>query len=69
MEKNNQKEEVDSNNELPDDEDGIDPQHESELWKIRELKRIKQDRKDRNKFDIFKKEVIRRRNLTNEQIQ
>jgi len=36
------------------------------MWKIRELKRIKRDREERNKMDNYREEMERRRNLTDE---
>ncbi len=32
---------------MPDDNDGLNEEQEYELWKIRELKRIKRDRAER----------------------
>ncbi len=49
---------------LPDDRDDIDEAAEYELWKIRELKRIKSDREERVRIEEEKREVERRRNLT-----
>lgn len=38
-----------------------------ELWKIRELKRIKREREERSKREKELAEIVRRRNLTDEQ--
>ena len=38
-----------------------------EQWKIRELKRIKRERDERKQADEERKEIERRRNLTDEQ--
>ena len=36
------------------------------MWKIRELKRIKNDRDARNKMDKYREKMERRRNLTDD---
>ncbi|CAD8180635.1 unnamed protein product [Paramecium octaurelia] len=48
------------------DEDTLD-ETEYALWKIRELKRIKQFNDEKNKYQIEKAEIERRRNLTDMQ--
>jgi microfibrillar-associated protein 1 len=49
---------------MPDDRDDIDEAAEYEKWKIRELKRLKGDREERGRLEAEKKEIVRRRNLS-----
>jgi microfibrillar-associated protein 1 len=54
---------------MPDDDDEFNPGIELQLWRIRELKRIKRDRQERNQYDEDRAEMERRRNMTNEEIE
>ena len=53
---------------MPDDNDEVNIGLEYKLWRIRELKRIKRDRQERDQFDLDRQEIERRRNMTNEEI-
>ncbi|CAD8110214.1 unnamed protein product [Paramecium sonneborni] len=59
-------EDSDDGQEKLNDEDTLD-ETEYALWKIRELKRIKQFNDEKNKYEIEKVEIERRRNLTDMQ--
>lgn len=48
---------------MPNDEDTLD-ETEYALWKIRELKRIKNFNEEKTKYEREKVEIERRRNLT-----
>ncbi|RKP12789.1 splicing factor, Prp19-binding domain-containing protein [Piptocephalis cylindrospora] len=50
-----------------DDTDGLDEEGEFQAWRLRELKRIMQDREDRETAEQERAEVERRRNLTEEE--
>ncbi|KAF8943422.1 Microfibrillar-associated protein 1 [Haplosporangium gracile] len=50
-----------------DDTDGLDEEAEFELWKLRELKRIKRDREELEAREAEKLEIERRRELTEEE--
>ncbi|KAF9539673.1 Microfibrillar-associated protein 1 [Mortierella hygrophila] len=50
-----------------DDTDGLDEEAEFELWKLRELKRIKRDREELEARENEKLEIERRRELTEEE--
>ncbi len=52
---------------MPDDCDDIDPESEYKAWEIREMKRIIQDREQREKTRKELMETLRRRNLTDEE--
>lgn len=52
---------------MPDDCDDIDPESEYKAWEIREMKRIIQDREQREKTRKELMETLRRRNLTEEE--
>lgn len=52
---------------LPDDDDGINASAEYEAWKLRELKRIRRYKEEREKDEAEKLEVERRRLLTDEE--
>ena len=62
-------EDADKPADYPDDNDEVDATTEYEQWKIRELKRIKKDKEERQEREKEKQEIIRRRNLTEEQRQ
>jgi len=51
-----------------DDEDEQTQQKEYELWKLRELVRIRRERDDREKWRLERLEVDRRRGLTDEEL-
>ncbi len=53
---------------MPDDSDEKNEELEYEMWKIRELKRIRRDREVRQRRMIEKAETDRRRQMNNEQI-
>jgi len=57
----------DSDYGLPDDYDDEDDDHEYEAWKIRELGRLKRDSEYKEKLIMEQKEIIRRRQMTNEE--
>merc|ERR1719238_2115726 len=52
---------------LPDDADGKNEAEEYELWRIRELKRHRRDKAEREKRALEKADVERRRNMTDEE--
>lgn len=52
---------------IPNDDDEVDKEREYELWKIRELKRIKRDQEEEEKEVREQEEIMRRRAMTNEQ--
>lgn len=52
---------------MPDDRDDIAEADEYELWKARELKRLKRDRDEREARAKFMDEIERRRNMTEEE--
>lgn len=53
---------------IPDDNDNKNEQYEYELWKVRELKRIRRDRQERQRVEVEKAEIQRRRKMNNEEI-
>ncbi|KAI9768180.1 MAG: hypothetical protein M1840_005010 [Geoglossum simile] len=50
-----------------DDTDGLDPETERALWKLRELKRVKREREVIEEAEKEREEVERRRNLSKEE--
>ena len=56
-----------SDGEMPNDDDDVDQANEYEIWKIRELKRIKRDREALIEREKEKKEIERRRRLTDQE--
>ncbi|DBA02953.1 TPA: hypothetical protein N0F65_005980 [Lagenidium giganteum] len=64
-EANRSKNETDS--EMPDDTDGVDPDAEYRAWELREMRRIKRDNDKREKLRREQEETFRRRNLTDEE--
>ncbi|KAH0547539.1 hypothetical protein FGG08_000264 [Glutinoglossum americanum] len=50
-----------------DDTDGLDPETERALWKLRELKRVKRERETIEQAEKEREEVERRRNLSKEE--
>ncbi|KAH0551796.1 hypothetical protein GP486_006984, partial [Trichoglossum hirsutum] len=50
-----------------DDTDGLDPETERALWKLRELKRVKREREIIEQAEKEREEVERRRNLSKEE--
>eukprot|EP01120_Amphizonella_sp_Union-15-10_P015700 TRINITY_DN8122_c0_g1_i1.p1 TRINITY_DN8122_c0_g1~~TRINITY_DN8122_c0_g1_i1.p1 ORF type:complete len:424 (+),score=149.92 TRINITY_DN8122_c0_g1_i1:62-1333(+) len=52
--------------EVPDEEENVE--REYELWKIRELKRIKREREQRDKWQKEKEEIERRRKMTDQEV-
>lgn len=57
----------DSDIERPDDTDDLDDPLEFANWKIREINRLKRDSMQRQEYELEKKEVERRRNMTEEE--
>ena len=53
---------------MPDDDDGKNEEYEYQLWKVRELKRIRRDRDERRKIEMQRAEIERRRKMNNEEI-
>jgi len=54
---------------LTDDDDDKETQHkEYELWKLRELVRIRRERDEREKYRLERLDVERRRNMTDEEV-
>ncbi|MES1921531.1 hypothetical protein MHBO_003057, partial [Bonamia ostreae] len=53
--------------ELPDDRDDVDEEAQFELWKLRELKRVKEDVEKRLQFEEEQELVRRRRAMTEEE--
>jgi len=56
-----------SDGEMPNDDDDLDQANEYELWKIRELRRIKRDREHLMAREKEQKEIERRRQLTDQE--
>jgi microfibrillar-associated protein 1 len=52
-----------------DDTDGIDEELEFQAWKVRELLRIKRDREQREYRLVDEDDIIRRRNMSDNQIK
>ena len=52
---------------LPDDTDNIDEEMEFEEWKVREIIRLKRDAEEREAVMIEKADLLRRRNMTDEE--
>ena len=52
-----------------DDTDGINEEEEYEAWRVRELKRIKRDRENREKREAEMRDVERRRNMADAEIE
>ncbi|GLD94892.1 hypothetical protein PINS_up003517 [Pythium insidiosum] len=52
---------------MPDDTDGIDPEQEYRDWELREMRRIKRDRDQREARRKEAEETLRRRNMTEEE--
>ncbi|KAI9339647.1 hypothetical protein BDR26DRAFT_380327, partial [Obelidium mucronatum] len=52
-----------------DDTDGLNEEEEFELWRLRELNRIKRDRKERDAEEKLLADIERRRNMTDAEIQ
>jgi len=50
------------------DDEEADPEREYELWKIRELKRIKRDREERLAWERERADIERRRKMTDEEV-
>ncbi len=65
--KNGENERDDEYSTMPDDSDHINQEYEYEQWKIRELRRIKKTLEEDEEKLKEKKEIERRRNLTDEQ--
>jgi len=57
----------DSDAGLPDDTDDLDDDMEFENWKLREILRLKRDSEEREKEALEKAEILRRRNMTDEE--
>jgi len=62
-----EKEEASDGETMPNDDDGLDQANEFEIWKIRELKRIKRDKEELHAREKELKEIERRRKLTDAQ--
>lgn len=58
---------ADSDAGLPDDTDDIDDEVEYEAWKVREMARLTRDAEEREEAIIEKTELLRRRNMTDEE--
>jgi microfibrillar-associated protein 1 len=65
-EENLTKNTFDSDDELPNDEDD-DPEEAYQLWKIRELGRLRRDRDERDREFLEKERTERRRMMTDEE--
>lgn len=52
---------------LPDDIDDIDEELEYEAWKVREIQRLKRDAEEREEMLQEKADLLRRRNMTDEE--
>ncbi|KAJ0399028.1 hypothetical protein P43SY_006899 [Pythium insidiosum] len=52
---------------MPDDTDGLDPEQEYRDWELREMRRIKRDRDQREARRKEAEETLRRRNMTEEE--
>jgi microfibrillar-associated protein 1 len=57
----------DSDAGIPEDVSDYDDDYEYEAWKLRELKRLKRDFEERQIVILEKAEILRRRNLTDEE--
>jgi microfibrillar-associated protein 1 len=57
----------DSDAGLPDDTDDLDDELEFEAWKVRELARLKRDAEERELAALEKADLLRRRNMTDEE--
>ncbi|TYZ62544.1 hypothetical protein PybrP1_009664 [[Pythium] brassicae (nom. inval.)] len=55
--------------EMPDDTDGVDPAQEYRDWELREMRRIKRDRDRKEQKRQEAEEILRRRNMTEEERQ
>ncbi|OWZ22920.1 Microfibrillar-associated protein 1 [Phytophthora megakarya] len=53
--------------EMPDDTDGLDPETEYRDWELREMRRIKRDRDQKELRRKEEEETLRRRNMTEEE--
>mmetsp|Transcript_112120 Transcript_112120/g.219812 ORF Transcript_112120/g.219812 Transcript_112120/m.219812 type:complete len:271 (-) Transcript_112120:1-813(-) len=58
---------ADSDAGLPDDADDVDDEVEYEAWKVREMARLTRDAEEREEAIIEKTELLRRRNMTDEE--
>jgi len=66
MEKDNAN--ADDDIKIDDDDEEENVEREYELWKIRELKRIKRERESREKFQREKEDIDRRRKMTDQEV-
>jgi len=57
----------DSDAGLPDDTDNLDDDMEFENWKLREILRLKRDSEEREKEALEQAEILRRRNMSDEE--
>uniref|UniRef100_A0AAV1VLI5 Micro-fibrillar-associated protein 1 C-terminal domain-containing protein n=1 Tax=Peronospora matthiolae TaxID=2874970 RepID=A0AAV1VLI5_9STRA len=57
----------DTDVEMPDDTDGLDPAQEYRDWELREMRRIKRDRDRKQQRREEAKETLRRRNMSEEE--
>ncbi|RMX62332.1 hypothetical protein DD238_007828 [Peronospora effusa] len=57
----------DTDVEMPDDTDGLDPVQEYRDWELREMRRIKRDRDRKEQRVKEEEEALRRRNMTQEE--
>lgn len=57
----------DSDAGLPDDTDNLDDEVEYDTWKVREMARLTRDAEEREEAIIEKAELLRRRNMTDEE--
>jgi len=60
-------EEVSDGEAMPNDNDNLDQANEYELWKIRELRRVKRNKEELHAREKEQKEIERRRRLTDAQ--
>lgn len=58
---------ADSDAGLPDDTDDVDDEIEYNAWKVREMARLTRDAEEREEAIIEKTELLRRRNMTDEE--
>jgi microfibrillar-associated protein 1 len=58
---------ADSDAGLPDDTDDLDDEVEYNAWKVREMARLTRDAEEREEAIIEKTELLRRRNMTDEE--